>query len=60
MNRRRIITLEQKVSQGKYAGVVTVNNYKEGDPLPDNIGPDTLIINLIDDNIKGDEGGVLV
>ena len=48
MNRQRIVNLERKAKQGKYDWVVVVNNHKEGDPLPDNVGPDTIVINLID------------
>jgi len=55
VNRQRIVTLERKAKQGKYDWVVVVNNHKEGDPLPDNVGPDTVVINLIDP-IKKESG----
>jgi len=46
--KRRVEKIEQETAHKKYAMAVTVHNYKEGDPLPDNVGPNTTIVNLID------------
>ena len=54
MLKRRVEKIEQEAARKKYALAVTVHNYKEGDQLPDNVGPNTTIINLID-TIRDDE-----
>ena len=48
MLKNRVIQLEKEAARRKYAMAVAIYNYKEGDPLPDNVGPYTVIINLIE------------
>lgn len=48
MLKQRVEKAEQEAARRKYAMAVTLLNHKPGDPLPDNVGPHTTIINLID------------